>query len=39
MTTPGNVQAVNINDLKRYSPDARVNLPVLRQNSIRWPSG
>jgi len=29
MTTPANVQAVNINDLKRYSSDARVNQPVL----------
>ena len=29
MTTQGNVQAVNINDVKRFSPDARVNLPLL----------
>ena len=29
MSTQPNVQAVNINDLKRYSPEARVNLPVL----------
>jgi quercetin dioxygenase-like cupin family protein len=25
MTTPGKVQAVNINELKRYAPEARVN--------------
>ena len=29
MTTQGNVQAVNINDLKRYAPEARVNQPLL----------
>jgi quercetin dioxygenase-like cupin family protein len=34
MTTPGNVQAVNINDLKRYSPDARVNLPLLNSKDF-----
>ena len=29
MATPANVQAVNINDLKRYSSEARVNQPVV----------
>ena len=34
MTTPGSVQAVNINDLKRYSPQARVNQPVLASKDL-----
>ena len=34
MTTPGNVQAVNINDLKRYAPDARVNQPLLSSRNL-----
>ena len=34
MTTHGSVQAVNINDLKRYSPDARVNLPLLASKDL-----
>ena len=34
MTTPANVQAVNINDLIRYSPDARVNQPVLNSKDM-----
>jgi len=34
MTTPAHVQAVNINDLKRYSPDARVNQPVLTSKDV-----
>ena len=34
MITHGNVQAVNINDLKRYAPEARVNLPVLASKDL-----
>ena len=34
MTTQGNVQAVNINDLKKYSPDARVNQPLLDSKDL-----
>ena len=34
MTTQGNVQAVNINDLKRYSPEARVNQPLLNSKDL-----
>ncbi len=34
MTTQGKVQAVNINDLKRYSPQARVNQPVLASKDL-----
>ena len=34
MTTPANVQSVNINDLKRFSPDARVNQLVLNSKDI-----
>jgi len=34
MATPGNVQAVNINELKRYAPDARVNLPLLSSKDL-----
>ena len=34
MTTPGNVQAVNINDLKRYAPEARVNQPLLSSKDL-----
>ena len=34
MTMPGDVQAVNINDLKRYSPEARVNQPVLASRDL-----
>ena len=29
MNTTGTVQSLNINDLKRYSPEARVNQPLL----------
>ena len=29
MTTAGTVQSININDLKKYSPGARVNQPLL----------
>lgn len=34
MATQGTVQAVNINDLKRYSPEARVNQPVLSSKDL-----
>ena len=34
MTTPANLQAVNINDLKRYSPEARVNQPVMMSKDV-----
>jgi quercetin dioxygenase-like cupin family protein len=34
MTTPGNVQAVNITDLKRYAPEARVNQPLLDSKDL-----
>jgi quercetin dioxygenase-like cupin family protein len=34
MTTPGSVQAVNINDLKWYAPEARVNQPVLSSRDL-----
>ena len=34
MTMPGDVQAVNINDLKRYSPEARVNQPVVASRDL-----
>ena len=34
MTTQGNVQAVNINDLKRYAPEARVNQPLLSSKDL-----
>jgi len=34
MSTSTNVEAVNINDLKRYSPDARVNQPVLTSKDV-----
>ena len=34
MTTPAAVQAVNINDLKRFSPDARVNQLVLNSKDL-----
>ncbi len=29
MATTGRVQSLNINDLKRYSPEARVNQPLI----------
>ena len=29
MATTGTVQSININDLKKYSPEARVNQPLL----------
>ena len=32
--TPGSVQAVNINDLKRYAPEARVNQPLLSSKDL-----
>lgn len=34
MTTSTEVQALNINDLKRYSPEARVNQPVLMSKDV-----
>src|SRR5262245_31858401 len=34
MTPPGNVQSVNINELKRYSPEARVNQPLLSSKDL-----
>ena len=34
MTTQGDVQAVNINELKRYAPDARVNQPLLASKDL-----
>jgi len=34
MTAQGKVQAVNINDLKRYSPEARVNQPLVNSNDL-----
>ena len=34
MTTQGFVQAVNINDLKRYAPEARVNQPLLSSKDL-----
>ena len=34
MATPANVRAVNINDLKRYSSDARVNQPVMSSKDV-----
>src|ERR1041385_287554 len=34
MTTSADVQAVNINDLKRYSAEARVNQPVLASKDL-----
>src|SRR3954463_11134754 len=34
MATEGKGQAVNINDLKRYSPEARVNQPVLASKDL-----
>lgn len=35
MTTKrGSVQAVNINDLKRYAPEARVNQPLLDSKDL-----
>lgn len=34
MTTKGIVQTLNINDRKRYSPDARVNEPLLESNNL-----
>ncbi len=34
MTTPADVQGVNINDLKRFSPDARVNQLVLNSKDV-----
>jgi quercetin dioxygenase-like cupin family protein len=32
--THADVQAVNINDLKRYAPDARVNQPLLSSKDL-----
>jgi quercetin dioxygenase-like cupin family protein len=34
MSTEGKVQAVNINDLKKYSPEARVNQPLLSSKDL-----
>ena len=34
MTTTGIVRALNINDLTKYSPDARVNQPLLESKDL-----
>ena len=34
MTKPGSVQSLNINDRKRYAPEARVNQPLLSSNDL-----
>ena len=34
MSTMGAIQAVNINDLKRYSPEARVTQPLLASSNF-----
>ncbi len=34
MTTTGTVQSLNINDLKKYSADARVNQPLLASKDL-----
>jgi len=34
MTTTGKVQSLNINDLKRYSPEARVNQPLIDSKDL-----
>src|SRR5690349_1058463 len=34
MSTQGTVQAVNINDVKRYSSEARVNQPLLSSKDL-----
>ena len=34
MATNGIVQALNINDLKKYSPEARVNQPLLESKDL-----
>jgi quercetin dioxygenase-like cupin family protein len=34
MTTIGKVQSLNINDLKKYSPEARVNLPLIESKDL-----
>ena len=34
MTAKGSVQALNINDLKRYSSEARVNQPLLSSSDL-----
>jgi quercetin dioxygenase-like cupin family protein len=34
MTTQGNVQAVDINKLKRFAPEARVNQPLLNSKDL-----
>ena len=34
MAKQGKVQAVNINDLKRYAPEARVNQPLLDSKDL-----
>jgi quercetin dioxygenase-like cupin family protein len=34
MTTQATAPALNINDLKRYSPEARVNMPLLRSKDL-----
>ena len=34
MTTTGTVQSLNINDLTRYSPEARVNQPLLESKDF-----
>ena len=34
MTTQADVQAVNVNDLKQYSQEARLNLPLLNSKDL-----
>lgn len=34
MSTEGKFQSVNINDVKKYSPEARVNLPLLLSKNL-----
>jgi quercetin dioxygenase-like cupin family protein len=34
MSKTGSVQAININELKRYSPEARVNQPLLSSTDL-----
>ena len=34
MATQGSVQAVNVNELKRYAPEARVNMPLLSSKDL-----
>ena len=34
MTTTANVQTLNINDLKRFSSEARVNMPLITSQDL-----